>query len=240
MQGESGLLQEVPDLVEYPSVIAGTFAHEFLELPEEVLTTTLIHHQHYFPVEAEDGTLKNAFLAVINTEPNDERAIARNAEHVVTARLRDARFFWEADRKTALDSRVDRLATLLFHKALGSYERKAERIEQLAGWIAERALDMSKEVAAQAARAARLSKADLTTDMVRELTELQGMMGGDLRASRRRTGGRVEGDVLSLPADQCRGGRAADSCAARLGDGDLGRRFARRQTGYTRRPVCDR
>src|SRR5262249_3094038 len=77
---DSGLLQEVPDLVEYPSVVAGTFALEFLDLPEEVLTTTLVHHQHYFPVEAEDGKLKNAFLAVINTEPDNERTIARNAE----------------------------------------------------------------------------------------------------------------------------------------------------------------
>ncbi len=81
---ESGLLQEVPDLVEYPSVIAGTFAPEFLQLPDEVLTTTLIHHQHYFPVEDEHGKLKNAFLAVINTEPDNERTIARNAERVVT------------------------------------------------------------------------------------------------------------------------------------------------------------
>lgn len=178
VRGEAGLLHEVPDLVEYPSVIAGTFAHEFLELPEEVLTTTLIHHQHYFPVEAEDGTLKNAFLAVINTEPDNERTIARNAERVVTARLRDARFFWEADRKTSLDSRIDRLDTLLFHKKLGSYRAKAERIERLAGWIAEQAFGASKDVAAQAARAARLAKADLTTDMVREFTELQGTMGG--------------------------------------------------------------
>src|SRR5438034_6488718 len=178
VHSESGLLHEVPDLVEYPSVVAGTFAHEFLELPEEVLTTTLIHHQHYFPVEAEDGTLKNAFLAVINTEPDNERTIARNAERVSTARLRDARFFWEADRKTPLDARIDRLDTLLFHKKLGSYREKAGRIERLAGWIAEQAFGASKDVAAQAARAARLAKVDLTTDMVREFTELQGTMGG--------------------------------------------------------------
>jgi glycyl-tRNA synthetase beta chain len=178
VHGETGLLHEVPDLVEYPSVVAGTFAHEFLELPEEVLTTTLIHHQHYFPVEAEDGALKNAFLAVINTEPDNERTIARNAERVVTARLRDARFFWEADRRTSLDSRIDRLDTLLFHKELGSYREKARRIERLAGWIAGQAFGASSDVAAQAARAARLAKTDLTTDMVREFTELQGIMGG--------------------------------------------------------------
>ena len=178
VHGDSGLLHEVPDLVEYPSVVAGTFGLEFLELPEEVLTTTLIHHQHYFPVESEDGKLKNAFLAVINTEPDNERTIARNAERVVTARLRDARFFWEADRKTTLESRIDRLGTLLFHKKLGTYKEKAERITKLAGWIAREALGADAKTAEQAAHAARLSKADLTTDMVREFTELQGTMGG--------------------------------------------------------------
>lgn len=175
---ESGLLAEVPDLVEYPSVVAGTYSPEFLELPEEVLTTTLIHHQHYFPVEAEDGRLKNAFLAVINTEPDNERTIARNAERVVSARLRDARFFWEADRKTTLESRLERLGTLLFHKKLGSYGDKAARIERLARWIAAEALGAAPETVEHAARAARLAKADLTTDMVREFTELQGTMGG--------------------------------------------------------------
>jgi glycyl-tRNA synthetase beta chain len=175
---ESGLLQEVPDLVEYPSVVAGTFALDFLDLPEEVLTTTLIHHQHYFPVEGDDGKLKNAFLAVINTEPDNERTIARNAERVVSARLRDAQFFWNADRKTPLDSRIDRLGTLLFHKKLGTYKEKADRIEKLAEWIARAALGAGAATAQAAATAARLAKADLTTDMVREFPELQGTMGG--------------------------------------------------------------
>jgi glycyl-tRNA synthetase beta chain len=176
--GESGLLNEVPDLVEYPSVVGGTFGVEFLELPEEVLTTTLIHHQHYFPVEGENGRLKNAFLAVINTEPDNERTIARNAERVVTARLRDARFFWEADRQATLESRIDRLGTLLFHKKLGTYKEKAERIAALAQWIAAEAFGADEQTARHAAQAARLAKADLTTDMVREFTELQGTMGG--------------------------------------------------------------
>jgi glycyl-tRNA synthetase beta chain len=176
-RGESGLLEEVPDLVEYPSVVAGTFAPEFLELPEEVLTTTLIHHQHYFPVEGEDGRLKPAFLAVVNTEPDHERTIARNAERVVTARLRDARFFWEADRRTTLGSRVDRLGTLLFHRKVGTYREKTDRVEALARWIAADAF-LRPEAAEHAAHAARLAKTDLTTDMVREFTELQGTMGG--------------------------------------------------------------
>ncbi|MGE3178815.1 MAG: glycine--tRNA ligase subunit beta [Vicinamibacterales bacterium] len=174
----SGLLNEVPDLVEYPSVVGGTFGVEFLSLPEEVLTTTLIHHQHYFPVESEDGRLKNAFLAVINTEPDNERTIARNAERVVTARLRDAKFFWDSDRKATLESRVGRLSTLLFHKKLGSYGDKLARIERLAGAIARDILGGDDATCRRAALAARLAKTDLTTDMVREFTELQGTMGG--------------------------------------------------------------
>ena len=173
----SSLLQEVPDLVEYPSVVAGHIPIEFLSLPEEVLTTTMIHHQHYFPVVDDDGKLKAAFLAVINMEPEKPEVIARNAERVLTARLRDARFFWEEDRKSTLESRIDRLSTVLFHKKLGSYREKADRIASLAEWIAIDAF-RSPESAPHAAQAARLSKADLTTDMVRELTELQGTMGG--------------------------------------------------------------
>ncbi len=175
---QSALLDEVPDLVEYPSVVGGTYGVEFLELPEEVLTTTLIHHQHYFPVEAEDGTLKNAFLAVINTEPDNERTIARNAERVVTARLRDAKFFWDSDRQMTLESRVGRLSTVLFHKKLGSYHEKLMRMERLADAIARDALGADPAACRHAAHAARLAKTDLTTDMVREFTELQGTMGG--------------------------------------------------------------
>jgi len=173
----SGLLQEVPDLVEYPSVVAGTFGPEFLELPEEVLTTTMVHHQHYFPVVNRNGRLMPAFLAVINTEPDNTRTIARNSERVITARLRDARFFWDADRRTPLDRRVNDLSTILFHKKLGSYQEKANRLARLASGLA---LDLfgDQAVADFAGWAGRLAKADLTTDMVREFTELQGTMGG--------------------------------------------------------------
>ncbi len=173
----STLLHEVPDLVEYPSVVAGTFAPEFLELPEEVLTTTMIHHQHFFPVVNDEGRLMPAFLAVVNTQADNERAIARNAERVLVARLRDARFFWDADRRTTLEDRLPRLETVMFHRKLGTYRKKADRIEKLARWIAGEAFSVPT-AAADAARAARLAKVDLVTDMVRELTELQGTMGG--------------------------------------------------------------
>src|SRR5688500_16913843 len=171
------LLDEVADLVEFPGVVAGFFDRAFLELPKEVLATTLVHHQHYFPVLSDTGEVKEAFLAVVNTQPKDERLIAKNAERVVAARLRDARFFWESDRRIRLESRLERLHTVLFHKKLGSYRDKAERIERLAGWIAAEVFG-EPEAAAPAALAARLAKADLTTDMVFECPELKGTMGG--------------------------------------------------------------
>ena len=175
--GESSLLDEVPDLVEYPSVVTGHFPKEFLALPDEVLKTTMIHHQHYFPVVTRRGGLTEHFLAVTNTPRDNVRVIAHNSERVLVARLRDARFFWEADRSASLSSRLDRLDTLRFHAKLGSYLAKARRLEQLAGRVAREALDADAQ-AGHAARAGLLAKADLTTDMVGEFPELQGVMGG--------------------------------------------------------------
>ena len=177
LKEHAALIEEVADLVEYPGVVAGFYDRTFLDLPHEVLTTTLVHHQHYFPVVTATGELKEAFLAVVNTQPSDERLIAKNAERVVTARLRDAKFFWESDREARLESRLDRLHTLLFHKKAGSYRDKAERISSLAEWIARESLGSPAE-ASHAATAGRLAKADLTTDMVFEFTELQGTIGG--------------------------------------------------------------
>ena len=137
----------------------------------------MIHHQHNFPVADDAGRLLPAFLAVTNIETDNARAIAVNQERVLTARLRDAQFFWQADRKATLESRLERLDTLLFHKKLGSYKLKALRLETLAGWIAEQAFKAAGE-AAHASKAGRLAKADLVTGMVREFTELQGTMGG--------------------------------------------------------------
>jgi glycyl-tRNA synthetase beta chain len=172
-----GMLEEVPDLVEYPVVVAGGFAEEFLQLPEEVLTTTMIHHQHFFPIASDQGKLLPVFLAVLNMEPEHPEVIARNMERVLTARLRDARFFLDADRKKPLAAHVDRLSTVLFHKKLGSYQDKSTRVEKLARWICGDILGRP-DLADHAAEAGRLCKADLATDMVRELTELQGTMGG--------------------------------------------------------------
>ena len=173
----SALLDEVPDLVEYPSVVTGSFPEDFLALPDEVLSTTMIHHQHYFPVIDRDGQLKANFLAVTNTPRDNVARIARNSERVLVARLRDARFFWEGDRAHRLDDRLDRLDTLLFHKKLGSYREKSERIALLASKIAGDVLGQTDAVE-HAQRAALISKTDLATDMVGEFPELQGVMGG--------------------------------------------------------------
>ena len=178
---QSALHAEVPDLVEHPAVVTGTFPEEFLALPDEVLSTTMVHHQHYFPVVDEQGRLSAHFLAVTNT-PGDDPArgarIAGNSERVLVARLRDARFFWDADRTQRLDDRLGRLDTLLFHKRLGSYRDKSHRVAELAEGIAAEVLGQSSAVAAAARRAAKLCKADLATDMVGEFPELQGVMGG--------------------------------------------------------------
>jgi len=171
------LLAEVADLVEFPAVVAGAFDEAFLALPEEVLTTTLIRHQHFFPVARPEGGLMPAFLAVTNTEAATDRVIAVNAERVVAARLRDARFFWDGDRQTPLESRLDRLATLVFHARLGSYRDKTSRVSRLAGSLAADVLGQP-DAAEAASRAGTLAKADLATDLVREFTELQGVMGG--------------------------------------------------------------
>lgn len=171
------MLEEVPDLVEYPVVVSGTFAEEFLKLPEEVLTTTMIHHQHFFPINTDQGKLMPVFLAVLNMQPEQPEVIAVNMERVLTARLRDARFFFDADREKPLASYTDRLDTVLFHKKLGSYQAKATRVEALARWICADVFGRA-DLADFAAEAGRLCKADLATDMVRELTELQGTMGG--------------------------------------------------------------
>jgi glycyl-tRNA synthetase beta chain len=176
-RGGQSLLQEVPDLVEYPKVVSGVFAEEFLSLPDEVLTTTMIHHQHFFPLVNDHGKLQPVFLAVLNMEGDKPEQISRNLERVLTARLRDARFFFDADRRRRLDGHVERLRSVLFHKQLGSYAEKAERVSALAAQMARDVLDAPG--AEEAARiAGRLAKADLATDMVREMTDLQGTMGG--------------------------------------------------------------
>jgi glycyl-tRNA synthetase beta chain len=159
----------VADLVEWPGAVLSGYPEELMALPEEVRHTVLIHHQHYFPLEA-----KPAFIAVTNMAKDVKGLIARGAGRVVVARLRDAKFFWDDDLKTPLEDRTAALDGVLFQEKLGSYRAKTERIVPLAVWIAETCGAREAPVR----RAAALSKCDLVTGMVREFPELQGVMGG--------------------------------------------------------------
>ena len=159
----------VADLVEWPGAVLGAYPEEFLSLPEEVRHTVLIHHQHYFPLEGKPG-----FIAVTNMAKDSKGHIKRGTERVVVARLRDAKFFWSEDLKIPLRDRATALAGVLFQERLGSYKLKGERVESLAAWIAAKCGARETPVR----RAAQLAKCDLTTGMVGEFPELQGIMGG--------------------------------------------------------------
>ena len=167
------LLDEVTALVEYPSVYVGKFDPQYLEVPQECLILTMRQNQKYFPLFDEGGRLKPKFLIVSNMEVDDPRHIIGGNERVVRPRLEDARFFYNQDRKTRLESRVPQLAKVVYHSKLGSQLERVERLQLLAGDIARRL----KADAVLTERAAWLSKADLLTGMVGEFPELQGVMG---------------------------------------------------------------
>jgi glycyl-tRNA synthetase beta chain len=170
---EDELLDEVTALVEWPSAIAGGFEPRFLELPREVLISTLQHHQRYFPVEGGGGKLLAHFITVSNIESRDPSKVRAGNERVVRPRLSDAAFFWSQDRKQPLHARVAALDAVTFQAKLGSIGDKVRRMAKLAGEIA---LLLDTE-ASKATRAAELAKCDLLTSMVGEFPELQGIMG---------------------------------------------------------------
>jgi len=167
------LLDEVTALVEWPSALAGSFEARFLELPREVLISTLQHHQRYFPVESSGGKLLAHFITVSNIESRDPAKVRAGNERVVRPRLSDAAFFWSQDRKQPLHARRAALDAVTFQAKLGSIGDKVRRMATLAGEIA---LLIDTDVA-QATRAAELAKCDLLTAMVGEFPELQGIMG---------------------------------------------------------------
>lgn len=170
----SDLLETVTFIVEYPVIIRGSFDREFLEVPKEVLTTTMISHQKYFPVMDDSGRLLPYFIAVSNTKARDLSVVARGNERVIRARLADARFFFEEDQKVPLEIRLDALKKVVFHKLLGTSYDKVMRFRQLAAIIAEK---VKPEIKETVDRSALLAKADLETQMVGEFSELQGIMG---------------------------------------------------------------
>jgi glycyl-tRNA synthetase beta chain len=168
-----GLLDEVTALVEWPVVYVGEFEVEYLEVPQECLILTMQQNQKYFPLLDAAGKLINKFLIVSNMQVDDPKHIVSGNARVVRPRLSDARFFFNQDRKATLASRLEKLGNVVYHNKIGSVLQRVERLESLAQKIAVR-LGAN---ASLAARAARLAKADLVTDMVGEFPELQGIMG---------------------------------------------------------------
>ena len=170
------LLDTLGHLVEWPGLIRGSFDASYLELPEEILVTAMREHQKVLPARDARGTLAEHFFAVADHTGDPKGHIARGNEWVLNARFADARFFWDDDGRVPLEQRVPRLARLAFQEKLGDTLRKTERVEALAGRLAAD-LGLSAS-AADVARAARLARADLVTDMVREFPDLQGIVGG--------------------------------------------------------------
>ncbi|MEW6724510.1 MAG: glycine--tRNA ligase subunit beta [Bacillota bacterium] len=170
------LLDEVNNMVEWPTPFLGHFAEEYLAVPGEVLETTMKVHQRYFPVVAADGRLLPYFIGVRNGSTQHLATVVAGNEKVLRARLADARFFWDEDRKTALADKVEALSYIVFHEKLGTLLDKAERLEKLVGEISARTPGEGGQ-AGLAIRAAHLAKADQTTHMVYEFPELQGVMG---------------------------------------------------------------
>lgn len=175
------LVDAVTHLTEWPAVLLGDFESEYLQLPEEVLVTVMRDHQKYFALESADGKLLPHFLAVLNTEPDARAAgiIRQGNERVLRARFNDARFFWDFDQKISLADRVAMLENVTFQKDLGSYAKKTERVMALAAALEAVATSNKVKVDAAALHtAAELAKTDLTTELVKEFTELQGQIGG--------------------------------------------------------------
>ena len=170
------LLTEVNFLVEYPTALCGSFAAEFLELPEEVLITSMREHQRYFPVRNQSGELKNLFITVRNGKEEHLDIVREGNEKVLQARLSDGKFFYEEDQQEALEAKVEELKDIIFQEDLGTIYEKVERMIDLAQQFASN-LEYSTAEIDQAKRAAKLAKADLVTEMVNEFSKLQGVMG---------------------------------------------------------------
>lgn len=173
---DEDLLEEVMFLIEYPTALFGRFEETYLELPDPVLITPMREHQRYFPVYGADGKLINGFITVRNGTAEHIDIVRAGNEKVLRARLADAKFFWDEDRKVPLYEHVEELKTVVFQEGLGTMRDKSERIKELSSALGKELLIEDQEIAV-VLRAALLAKADLMTAMVKEFTELQGVMG---------------------------------------------------------------
>jgi len=176
---DASLLETVVNLTEWPSAILGNFEREFLELPEEVLVTVMRDHQKYFAIEDAKSRLLPHFLAVLNTDGDPQGLIRHGNERVLRARFNDARFFWQTDQKHPLRERVSWLRNVTFQRDLGTYYEKTLRVQRLCSWVTEALRQSGIAVRPGVVhKAACLAKTDLTTELVKEFTELQGIVGG--------------------------------------------------------------
>jgi len=170
------LLKEIIYLVEYPNAILGKYDKKYLELPKDVLTVVMEKHQKYFPVFKNLNRLLPLFIVIINNSKKHSFKIREGNENVLRARLEDANFFYQEDRKYSLEKRVDKLKNVIFQEKLGSLFDKTKRLELLCDYISD-GLQIEQKVKKDLSRAAHLCKADLVTEMVKEFPELQGIMG---------------------------------------------------------------
>ena len=177
---DAGLLKLVTYLNEFPAVIVGDFDPAFLALPGEILITVMRGHQKYFAMEKRNGELAPHFLAVINLAKDAKGLVRSGHERVLRARFADAEFFWQSDQKCRLADYLPKLERVTYESRLGSYRDKVERMRAIARWLAEQWYNLGMQAAhvSEADRAAELAKCDLVTEMVREFTELQGIVGG--------------------------------------------------------------
>lgn len=173
---DQALLEEVTQLVEYPTALYGSFDKEFLDIPSEVLITSMKEHQRYFPVTDERGRLLPHFITIRNGQEDSEGLVVRGNEKVIRARLADARFFYEEDKKLKIDTALSQLEQIVFQEELGSIGDKVRRVKQLALHVAS-AVQLDEQARQSLERAAEICKFDLVTQMVGEFPELQGIMG---------------------------------------------------------------
>jgi len=173
---DADLLEEVNNLVEYPTALYGKFEESFLELPTEVLITSMKEHQRYFPVKSKDNELLPFFITVRNGDHNHLDKVAKGNEKVLRARLADAAFFYKEDQKQDIEKLLLKLQSIVYHEEIGTLSEKVARVQSLTNNIAEK-LSFSAEEKTNADRAAQISKFDLVTNMVYEFPELQGLMG---------------------------------------------------------------
>lgn len=170
------LLEEVNFLIEWPTALMGEFAEEYLELPDEVLITCMEKHQKYFAVKNKNGELLPYFITVRNGDDYHLDTVRKGNEKVLKARLADARFFYEEDKKTKLEDKVEELKSIVYREELGSVYEKSERLEEISATILD-ILEISEPVRSKTLRVSKLCKADLITQMVFEFSDLQGYMG---------------------------------------------------------------